>query len=207
VSAHEQGRAVLERLEVGIPGFDLIALGGIPRGRSTLLTGSAGSGKTVFAVQYLVAGIERYEEPGVLVTLVETPADLTRNVRSFGWDLEGMAAEGRLAFVDASPSTTDEEVVETGEFDFLALLARIKHAVQSVGAKRVAIDSIDAVFLHFADHTAVRRELGRLIATLGVKDLLIIQDGDATLVADRRDESNVKLIVEKLKEQKRDNFL
>ncbi|MEA2286097.1 MAG: circadian clock protein KaiC [Solirubrobacteraceae bacterium] len=178
MSAPEQGHVGVERLEVGIPGFDLIALGGIPRDRTTLLVGSAGSGKTVFAVQYLVAGIERYDERGVLVTLVETPADLARNVRSFGWDLERMAADGHLAFVDASPVRTDEESVETGEFDFLALLARIEHAVRSVGARRVAIDSIDAVLLQFADQSAVRRELGRLIATLGTLGVTSVLTGE-----------------------------
>ncbi len=162
-STQSNGRVT--KLKTGIDGFDEISSGGLPEGRTTLMAGSAGSAKTVFALQFLVRGIEDFDENGVFVTFEETPTDITKNVRSLGWDLDKLVADGKLAFVDASPQPGVDSV-DTGGYDFSALLARIENAVSKVGAKRVGIDSVSALFTQFEDAALVRRELFRLAAGL-----------------------------------------
>lgn len=155
----------VQKLATGIPSFDVIAEGGLPRNRTTLVSGTAGSGKTVFAVQFLAAGILDAGENGVLVTFEESANDIRENMRSFGWDLAEWEREKRLAVVDASPDP-EHEVVETGSFDLGALLARVENAIRKVGAKRVAVDSLGAVFSQFSDQSIVRRELFRIASAL-----------------------------------------
>lgn len=199
----------IEKLESGIPGFDMIAKGGLPKGRATLLCGTAGSAKTVFAVQFLVEGATRGES-GVLVTFEETPVDLRRNTIGFGWDLAALEKQGLLAFVDASPRP-EEERVEAGSYDFGALVARIEAAVKRVGAKRVCLDSLGAVFSQFQDATVVRRELHRIgtaLKAFGVTALItseraedygaISRHGMEEFVAD-----NVMLVRNILEDEKR----
>jgi circadian clock protein KaiC len=118
----------IERLPIGIPGFDLIAQGGLPRGRTTLVAGTAGSAKTVFAAQFLTEGIALSDEHGVFVTFEEPPSDIRGIMLGFGWDIAQWEADGKWAFVDASPQPEDEGVI-TGEYDMGALLARVEHAV------------------------------------------------------------------------------
>ena len=168
----------MEKLSTGMTGFDLIGFGGLPKGRATLLAGTAGSAKTVFAMQFLVKGIE-YGEPGVFVTFEETPADLRRNMLSLGWDCVGLEAAKRLAFVDASPRP-EEERIEAGPFDFAALVARIEACVRRIGAKRVVLDSIGAMFAQFKDPAAVRKELYRIIAALKRLDVTAIVTSERT---------------------------
>ena len=165
----------LEKLPTGIPGFDHISLGGLPRGRTTLVAGTAGSAKTVFAAQFLSAGVAR-GEPGVFVTFEESAADIRRNMAGFGWDIPAWEAEGRWAFVDASPQL--ELVVEAGPFDLGALWARVVHAVERVGARRVAIDALGSVFQRFDDQTAVRAELHRLGGLLKTLDVTTVMTGE-----------------------------
>ncbi len=172
---------VVEKLPTGIPGFDYIADGGIPRGRTVLVAGSAGSGKTIFATQFLVEGIRRVGEPGVFVTFEEDPTDIRRNVKTFDWDIARWEAEGKWAFVDAAPDPS-QEVTVVGDFDFGALLARIEHAVAKIGARRVVLDSLGAVFGHFVDSHRVRHELFRVAA--GLRELGVT----AILTAERTDE-------------------
>jgi circadian clock protein KaiC len=155
----------IERLPVGIPGFDLIARGGFPRGRTTLVAGTAGSAKTVFAAQFLAEGIARGDEPGVFVTFEESPDDIRGNMLGFGWDIAGWESDGKWAFVDASPQPEDEMIV-TGEYDMGALLARVEHAVRLVGARRLAMDSLGAVFARLGASPIVRRELFRIVSAL-----------------------------------------
>ena len=154
----------VEKLATGISSFDIIAKGGLPRNRTTLISGTAGSGKTIFAVQFLAAGILAGEN-GVFVTFEESAPDVRKNMRSFGWDLEKWEAEGKLAFVDASPDP-EFDTVEAGGFDLGALLARVQHAVKKVGATRVSVDSLGAVFSQFSDQSIVRRELFRIASAL-----------------------------------------
>ena len=154
----------VQKVRTGIPSFDVIAKGGLPIQRTTLVSGTAGSGKTVFATQFLAAGIAM-GEPGVFVTFEEAASDIRTNMGSFGWSLTQWEQAGTLAIVDASPDP-HIDVVESGGFDLAALLARVEHAVKRVGAKRVAVDSLGAVFSQFADHSIVRRELFRIASAL-----------------------------------------
>ena len=157
-------RSYMEKLSTGVAGFDLVGFGGLPKGRATLLAGTAGSAKTVFAMQFLVKGAEQ-GEAGVFVTFEETPADLRQNMLSLAWDCASLEAAGVLAFIDASPRP-QEERIEAGPFDFAALVARIEACVRRIGAKRVVLDSIGAMFAQFKDPAAVRKELYRIIAAL-----------------------------------------
>jgi circadian clock protein KaiC len=170
----------LDRLATGIPGFDQIAGGGLPVGRNTLVTGIAGAGKTVFAVQFLAEGIRSFGHPGVFVTLAETPADIRRNAAALGFDVAGWEREGAWRFVDASPV---EEDVVVGAFDFSGLTARILAAVDAVGATRVSIDSVSTAFLRYADAAAVRTALQGMLGALkqvGVTAVLTAEGGEHT---------------------------
>jgi KaiC/GvpD/RAD55 family RecA-like ATPase len=151
-----------ERIQVGIPGFDEIVHGGLPRGRSTLLAGATGTGKTVFGLQFLWGGAH-LGEPGVLVTFAERPEDLIANVASFGWDLGGLVSEGRLAIVDATPDT---ELLVSGRFDLGGLTARIAHALSEVGGTRLFMDPIDALFEEFSETVQVRRAFAAILRAL-----------------------------------------
>jgi circadian clock protein KaiC len=164
-SATERTATAVEKLSTGIPSFDVVAKGGLPKHRTTLISGTAGSGKTIFAMQFLAAGIVEGGDPGVFVTFEESAQDIRANMRSFGWDLKQWEREGKLAFVDASPDPL-VETVESGSFDLNALLARVQHAVKKVGAKRVSVDSLGAVFSQFSDQSIVRRELFRIASAL-----------------------------------------
>lgn len=151
----------VEKLETGIAGFDLISKGGVPKGRTTLVSGTSGSAKTVFAVQFLAEGIMKSNEAGVFVTFEESAADIRRNMVGFGWDIQQWEDEGKWTFVDVSPHPGEETIV-IGDYDLGALLARIEHAIQSIGAKRVSMDSLGAIFSQFADSSTIRRELFRI---------------------------------------------
>ncbi len=154
----------IKKTETGIDGFDSISKGGLPVGRPTLVAGTSGSGKTVLAAQFLAAGIEK-GDGGVFITFEETPDDIKKNVLSLGWDLDVYEKEGKWTFVDASPQS-GVETVEVGLYDFGALLARVEHAVNKVGARRVVVDSIGSVFSRFTDSGLVRNELFRMAAAL-----------------------------------------
>jgi circadian clock protein KaiC len=154
----------IEKLETGIPGFDLIADGGLPLNRATLVAGTAGSAKTVFAAHFLAAGIAR-GEPGVFVTFEDSVADIRRNVASFGWDVAAWEREGMWTFVDASPDAEQPTTV-VGDFDLGALLARVEGAIRRTNAKRVSVDSLNALFVQFAEHGILRAELYRLTTRL-----------------------------------------
>jgi circadian clock protein KaiC len=163
----------VQKLRTGIASFDVIAKGGLPANRTTLVSGTAGSGKTVFAMQFLAAGIAAGER-GVFVTFEESATDIRQNMQSFGWNLEQWERDGLLAFVDASPDP-EIESVESGSFDLGALLARVQHAVKKVGATRVSVDSLGAMFSQFSDQSIVRGELFRIawaLKRMGVTALL-----------------------------------
>lgn len=160
----------LERLITGIEGLDAILEGGLTRNRSTLVAGTSGSAKTVLAVQFLAEGITKFDEPGIFVTLEESPDDLRKNMMGFGWDIEKWEREGKWAFVDASPRGREQPII-AGEFDFGALIARVKNAAGKVKAKRASIDTLAAIFLTYKDIDIVRREL--LLLTEALKELKI----------------------------------
>lgn len=168
---------VLERVNTGVEAFDGLVMGGLPRARTTVVAGTPGSGKTVFATQFLAHGIAEQGENGVFVTFEEPPADIEANMRSFGWDMPRWRKEKRLAFVDASPSHTDELVI--GDFDLNGLLARIKHAAENVHAKRVVLDSLSQLFDHFiGDPKLLRRELFRIGTALKKAGLTVLMTAE-----------------------------
>ncbi|MFA9460328.1 circadian clock protein KaiC [Thiohalorhabdus methylotrophus] len=172
------GQAVC-KFPTDIPGFEFISDGGLPSGRATLVAGSSGSGKTVFCAQFLAEGIRRREEPGVFVTCEEPPAAIRANLAALDWPVAEWEESGQWAFVDLAPGMDEESV--TGSFDLGALLPRLRHAVDRVGARRLVVDSLGSLFSQFSDQQMVRRALGRLMAA--VRDM-----GITTLVTAERTE-------------------
>ncbi len=161
------------KVPTGIEGFDDIAHGGIPKGRTTLVSGTSGSGKTVFAMEFLIGGILQNNDPGVFVTFEETPEDITKNMSSFGWPLKQLIKDKKLLFVDASP--VEDESVEIGDYDLSGFISRVLNAVKKVNAKRVSVDSISALFSRFRDQVVIRHELYRLgsqLKRVGVTTIL-----------------------------------
>ncbi len=166
--------SLVEKVPTGIATFDVIAKGGLPKNRTTLVSGTAGSGKTVLAMQFLIEGIRKFGEPGVFVTFEESLNDIRQNMNNFGWNLDQLEKDGKLIFVDASPDP-EVETVESGSFDLGALLARVQNAVRKVKAQRVSVDSLGAMFSQFSDQSVVRRELFRIawaLKHMGVTALL-----------------------------------
>ncbi|MFG0316090.1 MAG: circadian clock protein KaiC [Planctomycetota bacterium JB042] len=168
---------LMPKLVTGIVGFDQVSEGGLPAGRSTLIAGTAGSGKTVFALQFLATGVNEFGENGVVVTFEETPEDVLQNVRSFGWGMEDMIESGKIAMIDAT-ADPETETVEAGVYDLSALFARIENGIRKTKAKRVILDAIGALFPQFADGHLVRRELRRILVglrRLGVTTLITME--------------------------------
>lgn len=167
---------IVKKIATGIPGLDHIAMGGLPEGRTTLIAGTAGSAKTVFAVQYLVEGILKGES-AIFITFEELPKEIRNNMLSFGWDIEQWEKENQWAFIDASPRA-GEIAIEAGAYDLSALMARIDAAVKRTGAARLSLDSVGAIFSQFSDQTLVRRELFRIASALkemGLTALMTIE--------------------------------
>lgn len=134
----------VEKIRTLIEGFDDISHGGLPVGRTTLVSGTSGTGKTLLAVQFLYNGIIHFDEAGVFVTFEESPTDIIKNAHSFGWDLQKLIEDGKLFILDASPDPEGQDVV--GNFDLSALIERLQYAIRKYKAKRVSIDSVTAVF-------------------------------------------------------------
>jgi circadian clock protein KaiC len=184
---HRNGKAPLRmsRLDkslTGIAGFDEMTNGGVPKGRPTIVCGGPGCGKTMFALEFLVRGATEFNEPGVLMTFEETSEEMTKNVASLGFDLKGLAAKRKLAldYVRIEPS----EIQETGEYDLEGLFIRLQHAVESVGAKRVVLDTIEAIFSGFSNTGMLRAEIRRLFRWLKDRRLTTVvtaEKGDGTL--------------------------
>jgi circadian clock protein KaiC len=170
----------LPKSPTGIPGLDQITGGGLPLGRVTLVTGTAGSGKTLLAVEFVVAGARDYGEPGVLVTFEESASKVAANVLSLGFDLDELQRDGLLEVL--SFQVEPAEIVATGEFDFEPLLLILGEAIQRTGARRVVLDTIDVLFGAFGDDSIVRGELARLARWLeerGVTAIVTGERGDA----------------------------
>ncbi|HEY9877966.1 MAG TPA: circadian clock protein KaiC [Leptolyngbyaceae cyanobacterium] len=154
----------VQKIRTMIEGFDDISHGGLPIGRATLVSGTSGTGKTLFAVQFLYNGITCFDEAGVFVTFEESPEDIVKNACSFGWDLQSLIDDGKLFILDASPDPEGQDVV--GNFDLSALIERIQYAIRKYKARRVSIDSVTAVFQQYDAASVVRREIFRLVARL-----------------------------------------
>ncbi|MGP1382440.1 MAG: circadian clock protein KaiC [Thainema sp.] len=154
----------VQKIRTMIEGFDDISHGGLPTGRTTLVSGTSGTGKTLIAVQFLYNGISQFDEPGIFVTFEESPADIIKNAYSFGWDLQKLIDDGKLFILDASPDPEGQDVV--GSFDLSALIERIHYAIRKYKARRVSIDSVTAVFQQYDAASVVRREIFRLVARM-----------------------------------------
>jgi circadian clock protein KaiC len=162
----------LPKALTGIHGLDEITGGGLPRGRPTLVSGGAGSGKTLFALEFLVRGATQYSEPGVFISFEESIPDLTKNAASLGFDLDRLVEDKKL-FLD-HVSITRSEIAETGEYDLDGLFIRIADAVQRVGARRVVLDTIEALFADLPNPGILRSEIRRLFGWLKEKGLTTI---------------------------------
>ncbi|WP_460193576.1 circadian clock protein KaiC [Thermosynechococcus sp. FA-CM-4201] len=165
--------AEVKKIRTMIEGFDDISHGGLPQGRTTLVSGTSGTGKTLFAVQFLYNGITIFNEPGIFVTFEESPHDIIKNALSFGWDLQGLIDQGKLFILDASPDPDGQDVA--GDFDLSALIERIQYAIRKYKATRVSIDSVTAVFQQYDAASVVRREIFRLafrLKQLGVTTIM-----------------------------------
>jgi circadian clock protein KaiC len=166
----------------GIRGLDEITGGGLPAGRPTLVCGGAGCGKTLLAIEFLVRGAVQFNEPGVFMAFEETAQELTQNVASLGFDLEALIAQNQLAldFVYIERS----EIEETGEFDLEGLFIRLGYAIDTLGAKRVVLDTVESLFAGLPNPTILRAELRRLFRWLkdkGVTAIITGERGDGLL--------------------------
>ena len=173
----EDALSVLEKCPTGIQGLDEITYGGLPRGRNTLVCGVAGTGKTLMGIEFLVRGATLFDEPGVFMAFEETGDELTQNVASLGFDLKKLIAEKKLAidFVRIERS----EIEETGEYDLEALFIRINQAIDSIGAKRIVLDTIESLFAGLSNQGILRAELRRLFAWLKNKGVTSVITGES----------------------------
>ena len=169
----------LGKAPTGILGLDEVTGGGLPAGRPTLVSGGAGSGKTLFALEFLVRGATQYDEPGVFMSFEETIPDLATNAASLGFDLNRLVAQKKL-FLD-HVCITRSEISETGEFDLEGLFIRIADAVKRVGARRVVLDTIEALFAELPNPGILRSEIRRLFGWLK-------QQGLTTVITAERDQ-------------------
>jgi circadian clock protein KaiC len=169
-------KPALEKAPTGIKGLDDITIGGLPTGRPTLLCGSAGCGKTLIAMTFLVNGAVEYGEAGVFMSFEERSEDLTANVASLGYDLDGLIADKKLVIDHVRIEPAEIEV--SGEFDFEPLFVRLGYAIDQVGAKRVVLDTIEALFSGFKDEAILRAEFRRLFAWLKDRGVTAIITGE-----------------------------
>ncbi len=179
-----KGRRVglLEKCPTGIMGFDEISNGGLPKGRPTLVCGTAGSGKTVFAMEFLLRGAIQHKEPGVFMSFEETQGDLAHNFSSLGYDLNDMIRRKLIAIDHVHVERS--EIEETGEYDLEGLFIRLAQAIDSIKAKRVVLDTIESLFSGLSNEGVLRAELRRLFHWLkdrGITAVVTGESGEKTL--------------------------
>ena len=177
-----KSRPQLPKAPTGIQGLDEITGGGIPKGRPTLVCGGAGCGKTLLAMEFLVRGATEFNEPGVFMAFEETAKDLTQNVASLGFDLNGLIAHKKIVvdyvYVERS------EIEESGEYDLEGLFIRLGQAIDSIGARRVVLDTVESLFAGLSNPAILRAELRRLFRWLkdkGVTAIITGERGDGML--------------------------
>jgi circadian clock protein KaiC len=162
----------LPKCPTGIQGLDEITGGGLPRGRPTLVCGGAGCGKTLLAAEFLVRGAVQFGEPGVFITFEETEAELRVNVASLGFDLAGLVRRKRMVLDHIHLERS--EILETGEYDLEGLFVRLNYAIDSIGAKRVVLDTLEALFAGLPNEAVLRAELRRLFRWLKEKGVTAV---------------------------------
>lgn len=172
----------IAKCPTGIRGLDEITAGGLPRGRPTLVAGAAGCGKTLLAMEFIVRGAREFDEPGVFMAFEESEGDLIANVASLGFALDDLVAQQRVAL--DCVQIERNEIEETGDYDLEGLFVRLGCAIAAVGARRVALDGLDALFAALPSVTIVRGELRRLfrwLKTQGVTAIITGERGEKTL--------------------------
>jgi circadian clock protein KaiC len=175
-------RTALPKSPTSIQGLDEITGGGLPKGRPTLVCGGAGCGKTLFAMEFLVRGATQYNEPGVFISFEETEKELTANVASLGFDLDNLVKRKKIWLEHIH--VIRGEIEQSGEYDLEGLFIRIHHAVESIGAKRVVLDTIETLFTGLPNPHILRSELQRLLHWLkrkGVTTIITAERGEGTL--------------------------
>jgi len=169
-------RQALPKVPSGIRGLDEITAGGLPRGRPTLVCGGPGCGKTLFAMEFLVRGVCEHGEPGVFMAFEETEEELAANVASLGFDIKELEAKKKLLidYVRVERS----EIEETGEYDLEGLFVRLQLAIETVGAKRVVLDTIESLFVSLPNPLVLRSELRRLFHWLKHRGMTVVMTGE-----------------------------
>ena len=178
----QQRNKIFPKTQTGVSGLDEITEGGFPKGRPILVCGSAGCGKTLLATQFLVKGITEYNEPGVFMSFEESAKDLAQNVKSLGFDLDKLVTDNKMKidYVRIEKS----EIEETGEYDLEGLFIRLNYAIDSIGAKRVVLDTIESLFGGIENAGLLRSEIRRLFQWLkdkGVTTIITGERGEGTL--------------------------
>src|ERR1035437_9061445 len=165
-------KTLLPKCPTGIQGLDEITGGGLPRGRPTLVCGGAGCGKTLLAAEFLVRGAVQFGEPGVFMAFEETEKELKANVASHGFNMEGLVRHRKIVidYVHIEPS----EFQESGEYDLEGLFVRLNHAIDSIGAQRVVLDTLEALFASLPNEAILRAELRRLFRWLKDKGVTAV---------------------------------
>jgi circadian clock protein KaiC len=175
-------KAGLPKALTGIQGLDEVTGGGLPEGRPTLICGAAGCGKTLMAAEFLVRGAAQYGQPGVFLAFEETSEELVQNVKSLGFDLEQLIENKQLVIDHVRVERS--EIEETGEYDLEGLFVRIGYAIDSIGAKRIVLDTLETLFGGLSNAAILRSELRRLFQWLkarGVTAIITAERGDGTL--------------------------
>jgi len=167
---------VFQKTQTGIDGLDEITGGGFPKGRPTLVCGSAGCGKTLFGIQFLAKGVDEFNEPGVFMSFEETKEDLALNVKSLGIDLDKLIKAKKLRVDHVRIERS--EIEETGEYDLEGIFIRLNHAIDSIGAKRVVLDTIESLFGGIENTAMLRSEIRRLFAWLRDKGVTAVITGE-----------------------------
>ena len=178
----QSNQKFLEKTPTGIQGLDEITGGGLPKGRPTLICGNAGCGKTLLSMEFLVRGATQYNEPGVFMAFEETEKELAINVASLGFDLDKLE-EQKMILLD-HVHVERSEIEETGEYNLEGLFIRLNYAIDSIGAKRVVLDTLESLFSGFPNVLILRAELRRLFHWLkekGVTAIITGEKGDQTL--------------------------
>lgn len=166
----------IDKAPTGVNGFDEITHGGIPAGRTTLVCGGPGCGKTVFAMETLVRGARQFGEPGLFVSFEESPQNLVKNFRSLGFDLDGLIADKQLKIIHVELSR--EAIVEAGPFTLEGLRIRLEHGIREIGAKRVALDTLETLFSALSDTEMLRNEVATLFHWLRDRSVTAIVTGE-----------------------------
>src|SRR5206468_7937519 len=179
---HHSRTVQLSKSPTGIDGFDQITQGGLPEGRPTLGWGGAGCGKTLFAISFLVHGVTGFDEPGVYMSFEESTDELAQNVTSLGFDLPGLIEKKKIVLDHVRIERS--EIEETGDYDLEGLFIRLGFAIDSIGARRVVLDTLESLFSGLANESIIRAELRRLFRWLkdrGVTAVITGERGEGTL--------------------------